>query len=275
MRDPDPFLPSLFRVDRTWRETSDTVTLALSPSRGETPAFLPGQFFMLYAFGVGEIPISVSGLSGQGPLLHTIRAVGPASQALCRLDPGDALGVRGPYGTPWPLAQAEGNDLLLIAGGLGLAPIRSALLLALSERERYGRLVLLYGGRSPVELLFASEIERWRCRDDLEVQVTVDHASPSWRGYVGVVPERISHAHFSPDKTTAFVCGPEVMMRFTAAALLRSGVAADRIFLSLERNMKCAFAVCGRCQLGPAFVCRDGPVFRYDRVARLLVTREL
>lgn len=275
MRAADPFVPSLFRVERVSRETVDTVTLALTPTQGTPPAFLPGQFFMLYAFGIGEIPVSVSGLSGEGPLLHTIRAVGPVSQALCRLEAGDFLGVRGPYGSPWPLAQAAGSDLLLIAGGLGLAPIRSALLPALAERERYGRIALLCGARSPEGLPFGPETDRWRSRPDLQVEVTVDHASPAWRGSVGVVPSRIPYARFAPERTTAFVCGPEVMMRFTAIALLGAGLASERIFLSLERNMKCAFALCGRCQLGPTFVCRDGPVFPYHRVARLLSLREI
>ena len=275
MRSPDPFLPSLFRVDRVRRESADTVTLGLLPVQGGIPAFRPGQFFMLYAFGIGEIPVSVSGLWGQGPLLHTIRAVGPVSQALCRLRPGETLGVRGPYGSPWPLPQAEGGDLLLIAGGLGLAPLRSALLPALAERERYGRIALLYGARSPADLLFGEERSDWSSRDDLQVEVTVDHASPAWRGSVGVVPARIPHARFAPERTHAFVCGPEVMMRYSAAALLGAGVPPARIFLSLERNMKCAFAVCGRCQFGPTFICRDGPVFAYDRIARLLSLREL
>ncbi|MDD4933800.1 MAG: FAD/NAD(P)-binding protein [Methylacidiphilaceae bacterium] len=275
MRAPDPFVPSLFRVDRVWREASDTATLGLVALQGEIPAFLSGQFFMLYAFGIGEIPVSVSGLWDRGPLLHTVRAVGAVSQALCRLRPGETVGVRGPYGSPWPLPEAEGGDLLLIAGGLGLAPIRSALLQALAERGRYGQIALLYGARSPEDLLFGEEIERWRSRPDLQVEVTVDHASPAWRGSVGVVPARIADARFSPERVIACVCGPEVMMRYSASALLRAGVPAARIFLSLERNMKCAFAVCGRCQFGPTFVCRDGPVFPYDRIARLLSIREL
>lgn len=275
MRPPDPFVPRLFRVERVGREIADTVTLALLPAEGEPPAFLPGQFFMLYVYGVGEVPVSVSGLSGAGPLLHTVRAVGPVSRALCGLAPGDFLGVRGPYGSPWPLAQADGGDLLLVAGGLGLAPIRSALLAALAERRRYRRVALLYGSRSPADLLFGPELDGWRGRPDLQVEVTVDHASPSWRGSVGVVPSRLGQARFAPERTTAFVCGPEVMMRFTAIALLGAGLAPERIFLSLERNMKCAFALCGRCQFGPTFVCRDGPVFPYSRVGRLLSVREL
>ncbi|MDD2677147.1 MAG: 2-polyprenylphenol hydroxylase, partial [Methylacidiphilaceae bacterium] len=151
-------------MDRVWRESADTVTLALVDPQGAIPTFLPGQFFMLYAFGIGEIPVSVSGVWGQGPLLHTVRAVGSVSQALCRLRPGDTLGVRGPYGSPWPLPQAEGGDLLLIAGGLGLAPLRSALLPALAERERYGRIALLYGARSPADLLFGEERSGWSSR---------------------------------------------------------------------------------------------------------------
>lgn len=275
MRSPDPFAPSLFCVERVRPETADTVTLSLVGAQGAAPPYLPGQFFMLYAFGIGEIPVSVSGLAGDGPLLHTVRAVGPVSRSLCGLKAGDFLGVRGPYGSPWPLGEAAGNDLLLVAGGLGLAPIRPALLAALADRDRYGRIALLYGARSPAEILFAEEIRRWRACPRLQVEVTVDHAAPSWRGSVGVVTEWIPYARFAPERTTAFVCGPEVMMRFAAAALLRAGLPPGRIFLSLERNMKCALALCGRCQFGPAFVCRDGPVFPYDRIARLLPVREI
>jgi NAD(P)H-flavin reductase len=266
-------VPIVARVAARRRETHDTWTLALDAGR---MTFEPGQFNMLYAFGVGEIPVSVSGDPGRsGPLVHTVRAVGAASQAVTRLKPGDALGLRGPFGSAWPVAESGGSDVLVVAGGLGLAPLRPAIYRLFAERERYGRVTVLYGTRSPSDIIFRRELERWRRRLDVGVEVTVDHADRQWHGQVGVVTKLIGHAAFDPDHTVALVCGPEIMMRFTATALEAARVAPQRIFLSLERNMKCAIGQCGHCQLGPALVCRDGAVMRYDRARPLLTVREL
>jgi NAD(P)H-flavin reductase len=263
-----------WRVADARRETSDTVTLHLVPPGGY--AFRPGQFNMLSVPGVGEVPISVSGDPAAGDtVLHTIRDVGAVTHALCALRPGERAGVRGPYGTWWPVEEAAGGDLVIVAGGIGLPPLRPALHEALADRDRFGRIVLLYGARTPDDLLFPGELAAWRARFDLDVDVTVDAAAPGWRGNVGVVPGLLDHAAFDPAKTTAFVVGPEIMMRFTVRALLAAGVAADRVYLSAERNMQCAVALCGHCQLGPLIVCRDGPVFRYTTVARWLGIREL
>jgi NAD(P)H-flavin reductase len=269
---PEPMLPRAFRVTATRRESYDTFTLDLVPADGGAPiAFAPGQFNMLYAPGVGEVPISISGDPGEpGVLVHTLRRVGAVTAAFGRLGRGALVGVRGPYGTSWPVARAAGRDVVLVAGGIGLAPLRPALYALLARRAEYRRVVLLYGARTPRDLLFRRELERWRARLDLAVEATVDHATEGWHGHVGVVTTLVRRAGFDPHHTAAMVCGPEVMMRFTARELERRGVAADSVFVSMERNMKCAVGLCGHCQLGPVFVCKDGPVFPLDRIGRFL-----
>ena len=269
-------LPRPYRVVERHEETADTATLALEAEDGAPLEFAPGQFNMLYAFGRGEAPISLSGdPASPQRLLHTIRAAGPVPEALAGLRPGERLGLRGPYGSRWPVEQSEGGDVLVIAGGLGLAPLRPAIYRLLAARERYGRIVVLYGARGPDGLLYRAELERWRSRLDLEVEVTVDHADGTWRGDVGVVPSLIPRARFSPEDAVAMVCGPEVMMRFAVAALLERGLGPGQIHLSLERNMKCGVVQCGHCQLGPVLVCRDGPVLPYARLGKLLTVHEL
>jgi NAD(P)H-flavin reductase len=269
-------VPAPWRVTATRRESGDTVTLELEPPAAEVFAFRPGQFNMLGAFGVGEVPISISGdPAAGGPVLHTIRDVGMATRALCALEPGDPVGVRGPYGTSWPLEAAEGADVVIIAGGIGLPPVRPAVYHLLAHRDRYQRVVLLYGARTPSDLLFTDELTGWRSRFDLDVQVTVDAAAGGWQGDVGVVPDLIATTRFDPATATAFMVGPEIMMRFTVRALLSAGVPDDRIFLSMERNMQCAVAMCGHCQLGPFLVCRDGPVFCHRSLAPWLRRREV
>lgn len=272
----DPFIPQPYRIDRVRREVRDIVTLELVPQAGGLTAFQPGQFNMLYVFGVGEVAISLSGdPANQTTYVHTVRNVGAVSGAITRLAAGDMVGVRGPFGSAWPGEVAEGNDVVIVAGGLGLAPLRPSIYRLLAHRERYGRLVLLYGTRSARDILYRAEIERWRRRLDVDIEVTVDHADPTWHGNVGVVPKLISRAGFDPHNTIAMVCGPEVMMRFTAIALNGAGLSSDRIYLSMERNMKCAIGLCGHCQFGPSLICKDGPVMRYDRLADLLAVREI
>jgi anaerobic sulfite reductase subunit B len=266
--------PRPFRVAGRWRELADTWTLELEPLAGARLAPVPGQFTMLYAFGVGEVPISVSG-DPQGPLVHTVRAVGAVSQAICAAQPGDVLGVRGPFGNGWPVQAAAGSDVVVVAGGIGLAPLRPAVLQILGRRGEYGDVALLYGSRTPADLLYATELQRLRGRFDLQVDVTVDSAEGGWRGKVGVVPKLVGSARFDPGSTVAFVCGPEIMMHFAARALLDRGVAAERIYVSMERNMRCGLGHCGHCQLGPTLICRDGPVYRYDEIRQLLGAREL
>ena len=270
-------VPKTYRVLETKRDTHDTFTMVLEPSsRAKSMTFAPGQFNMLYAFGVGECAISISGdPSGQEPLTHTTRVVGTVTRALHDLRPGDMMGVRGPFGRPWPVCDAEGYDLVLVAGGIGLAPLRPVLHHVMAHRERYGKVVLLYGARTPSDILYRREVERWRGRLDLDVFATVDRADAHWRGNVGVVTPLIQRAPFDRNNTIALVCGPEIMMRYATAEFQKRGVPDTQIFVSMERNMKCATGVCGHCQYGPAFVCKDGPVFSFDQMAHWFAQREL
>jgi NAD(P)H-flavin reductase len=269
--------PRPFVVQETSRENADTFTLTLtSEDAGSGIAFEPGQFNMLYVFGVGEVPISVGGDPAKPELLvHTIRAVGAVSRALRTLHKGDVVGVRGPFGTAWPVGLAHGHDVVIVAGGIGLAPLRPAICHLLLHRSLYRRVVVLYGARTPRDLLFSRELREWRGRFDVEVQVAVDRATAEWRGSVGVVTKLVARATFDAGGAMAFVCGPEAMMRFSVMALATRGVADANIFVSLERNMKCGVGLCGHCQFGPYFVCKDGPVVRYDRTLPYFAIREV
>ncbi|WP_051592442.1 FAD/NAD(P)-binding protein [Methylosinus sp. sav-2] len=269
----DPMIPRVARVVRRKREIADVVTLEID---GGAFDFAPGQFNMLTAFGVGEAAISVSGdPDNSARLVHTIRAVGAVSRALTELHVGEPIGLRGPFGRGWPMVEAEGRDVIVVAGGLGLAPLRPALYRLFAEREKYGRILLLFGARSPADILFRDELEAWRGRLDIEVEATVDHARGDWRGNVGVVTTLLSRAQFSAASALAMLCGPEIMMRFVANALLERGVAQERVYLSMERNMKCAIGWCGHCQFGPVFICRDGPVFPYSQLRGLIAKKEI
>jgi NAD(P)H-flavin reductase len=269
-------LPKPFRVVGRERETADTVTVTLEPLDGEDFGFAPGQFSMVYLYGIGEVPLSISGHpEPPGSLVHTVRAVGAVTRALCSLDLGDTVGVRGPYGTGWPLASVEGRDLVIAAGGIGLAPLRPVMLYALAHRDRFRDVSLIYGTRSPNDLLYERELRRWRSRFDVEVEVTVDRSQPGWHGDVGVVTTLLPRIPFATGDTVAMVCGPEIMMKVTARELEARGVRREDIYVSLERNMKCAVGFCGHCQFGLGFVCRDGPVVAYDRVIHRMRIPEL
>ncbi len=265
--------PRPFAVVHRRREAASIWTLELEPVDGEPLRPLPGQFTMVYAFGIGEVALSVSGVH-DGRLIHTVAAVGAVTTAICAARPGTVLGVRGPLGNSWPLERAQGSDVVVVAGGVGLAPLRGALRHLLAHRGEYGELVLLYGSRSPAGVLYRAELERWR-RLGMSVDVIVDAAGPEWPGQVGFVTELIPPARFDPDAAVAMVCGPEVMMTHCARALLDRGMAAEDVYVSLERSMRCGTGHCGHCQLGPTLVCRDGPVYGYDRVAPALHVREL
>ncbi len=273
----DPMMPRFLPLQRRIRETADVLSLVAEPLEGEEmPTFLPGQFNMLYAFGVGEVPISISGdPQERGHLVHTIRDVGAVSHALLQLKRNEPLGIRGPFGKPWPLDQARGADILLIAGGIGLAPLRPVIYHLLAQRESYGRIALLYGARNPADLLYHKELERWRRVPDFQVRVTVDHAGREWLGDVGVVTRLLPKIRLDPADTVVMLCGPEIMIRFSTLALLDMGMSTKQLYVSMERNMKCAIGSCGHCQFGPHFICKDGPVFRYDRVEALLKQDEI
>jgi NAD(P)H-flavin reductase len=276
---PNPMLPTPWRIRRVRRDTRDTFTLDLEPvNAGDGLPFLPGQFNMLYVFGAGEVPISMSGDPlKSGVMTHTVRAVGVVTKAMSRLKRGDMIGVRGPFGASWPVEEAAGKDVVIVAGGIGLAPLRPVIYHVLARREKYGRVALLYGARAPGDILYQSELEKWRGRFDLQVGVTVDNvpAGQDWRGHVGVVTTLVGGTDFDPARTVAMICGPEVMMRFTVIELRKRGVGEEGIFISMERNMKCAVGFCGHCLFGPTFICKDGPVFRLDRVASWLSKREI
>lgn len=266
MTSTDSMIPQFVQIGGVRRETYDTFTIDMK-LENHNGGFLPGQFNMLYLHGIGEVPISISGDPQKpGLLTHTTRAVGVVTKVMADLRKGDSIGVRGPFGTHWPVEEASGNDVVLIAGGIGLAPLRPALYSILSRRDKFGKVVLLYGTRSPEDMLYRKELESWRARFDLEVAVTVENAGADWHGHVGFVTNLIPRAQFDPVNAIAMICGPEVMMRFTALELMKRGMDTDGIYVSMERNMKCAIGLCGHCQFGPKFVCKDGPVFPYDAV---------
>lgn len=275
--DEDPMITNLYLIKRVIKETHDTFTLELFlKKRKSEQSFAPGQFNMLYVYGVGEVPISISGNPENTDLLvHTTRAVGTVTKAMWKLKTGDSLGIRGPYGTSWPVEKARGLDVVIVAGGIGLAPLRPVIYHLLTNRDQYGKIVLLYGTRTPDDILFKSELKKWRGRFDLETHITVDRAVGDWRGNVGVVTTLIGKAPYDPSNTLAMVCGPEIMMRFTALALQKRGVADKMIYVSMERNMKCGVGLCGHCQMGPEIICKDGPVYSYDRIKDIYTKREI
>ena len=273
----DPMVPRPFKVKEIIRESHDTVTLDLQPENPDKePGFAPGQFNMLYTFGVGEVPISISGSSsGADSYLHTIRDVGKVTHALASLKRGQKVGLRGPFGNAWPIEQAKSRDVVIMAGGIGLAPLRPALYALLSQRDQYGNISLLYGSRTREDLLFHHEFETWKGKYGVQVKVSVDTADRDWKGNVGVVTTLIHRVSFDPSNCIAMICGPEIMMRFSAMELVQAGLEEDKIYMTMERNMKCAVGFCGHCQFGPAFICKDGPVFSYDRIKPFISTREI
>jgi NAD(P)H-flavin reductase len=228
--------------------------------------FQPGQFNMLYLPGFGEVAISMSSDPAAPQTLgHTIRYAGSVTRGLARLQPGDSLGLRGPFGTGWPVEAARGKDLVIVAGGIGLAPLRPLIYTVMRQRNQYGRVMLLYGARTPTELLYTGEFDRWR-EKDIEVHVTVDRADENWKGLVGVVPQLFYRVRLDHRRTLVVSCGPEIMMRFVVYEALARRIAKESIYLSLERNMKCAVGFCGHCQFGPTFICKQGPVLHFSAI---------
>ncbi|GAB3147669.1 FAD/NAD(P)-binding protein [Amycolatopsis stemonae] len=271
----EPMLPVPYRVERRTQQTRDTATLRLVPEGGAVPRFRPGQFTMLYARGVGEVAISISGDPSErdGALEQTVRDVGAVSHALHTSGPGTVLGVRGPFGRGWDVESARGRDVVIVAGGVGLAPLRPVVLAVLADRAAYGRVVLVAGARTPGDFLYRDEFAAWET--SIEVRRTVDQPAAGWAGEVGFVTEPLARVKPAAGRTVAFVCGPEPMMRFSARVLRHDGVAPEDIRVSLERNMQCGAALCGHCQLGPLLLCRDGPVVTYAEAEPLLLVREL
>jgi NAD(P)H-flavin reductase len=268
--------PAPARILSVARETHDTFTLTVEPPGEAESRFQPGQFSMLYVFGVGELPISISGdPERREQLVYTVRSVGPVTLQLVTRSPGEFIGVRSPFGAPWPMNEARGKSVLIIAGGIGLAPLRPAVYHILRHRGDYNRLVILYGARSPRDMLYTKELNAWSLLPDTQVLSTVDYGGVTWRGHVGVVTTLFKYARLIPRETVALICGPEIMMRYAIRELEHRGFSHDDIYLSMERNMKCAAGFCGHCQLGPYFVCKDGPVFPYSKMKPYIDLYEL
>jgi NAD(P)H-flavin reductase len=272
----DPMLTTPFRVRKNSKETADTRTLELVSVNGTTPPeWRPGQFMMVYVFGEGEIPISISGdPAHHDRIVHTVRAVGSVSRAICKTQVGSSIGLRGPFGSAWPTDFAENHDVVLVAGGIGLAPLRPVLHAVAANRSMYQTVSLLVGARTPDIFLYRREMDQWRKRG-IDVRLTVDAAASGWHGSVGPVTTLIPRVEFDPSRAVAFIVGPEIMMRVVVQALAQRGIPLDRLFVSMERNMKCAVGFCGHCQLGPAFICKDGPVFAYSKLEPWLGIRNL
>lgn len=269
--------PCRYTVFGRVRETRSSVTLTLAPADADRVVApgQPGQFNMLWAFGVGEVPISLSGADNSGLLVHTIRAVGPVSSKLCSARPGDTVGVRGPFGSTWPIAQALGQDVIVVGGGIGLAPVRPVIHAILADRSSYGEVTLVVGARKARDLLFRTELDRWWRERTIRVRTIVDEPTPDWKGNIGVVTKELSRIRLDPGRTIAIACGPEIMMKFVAHSLVDKGVDTDRIAVSMERNMQCGIGQCGHCQIRGYFACTDGPVFAWREVEPLIAVREL
>jgi NAD(P)H-flavin reductase len=270
MTAPDSFLPVPALIRTITRETEDTFTLEVHPERQSSfDAFEPGQFSMIYVYGVAELPISISGDPAKtNALTYTVRGVGKATNALVNSTRDDWVGIRGPFGRGWPMKAAQGKDVVIVAGGIGLAPLRPAIYHMLAHREQYGRITLLYGARSPRDLLFRKELQSWRKSPQTQFLTTVDYGGVSYRGHVGVVTTLFRRLRLDPAKTIAFACGPEIMLRYVTMDLEARGLSQDDIYISMERNMKCGTGLCGHCQFGSAFVCKDGPVFPFRAVSK-------
>jgi NAD(P)H-flavin reductase len=273
----DPMVPYPVVIRRTIWENDDTFTLTLDMGgRMNGFTFSPGQFNMVYVYGIGEAAISISSDPAKTSTLdHTIHRVGTVTTALAQKKRGDVIGLRGPYGSSWPLAVARGKDVCIVSGGIGLAPLRPVIYSMIRKRDDYGRIIVLYGGRSPLDLLYRVELEKWANEFNVEVLVTVDRGDSSWKGHIGVVTSLFTYIKLDARATIAYVCGPEMMMKYTLDELERRGLPSDQVYLSMERNMKCAVGFCGHCQLGPTFICKDGPVYPLPRIRPLMDKKEL
>jgi sulfite reductase subunit B len=269
------FTPVPARIERIVRQTYDTITYTVAleePYQREYYRFQPGQFNMLSLLGIGEAPISISSWAGRAASFdHTVRAVGTVTNAMLNLHEGDRIWVRGPYGRGWPVDQMQGKGVLLVAGGIGLAPLRPIIEEFLLRPERYGHLEILYGARTPEDQLFQSEYSDWASHPNITLRLAVDRcdADDGWSGTVGPVTALFAQMSTQPQTSLVITCGPEIMMRYAVRGLLQRGFAPEQIYVSLERRMECGFGKCGHCQIGPLYVCKDGPVFNYTEIKNL------
>jgi len=272
-----PYLPQPAEIVERVEETADIFTLRLRLADADAHAayqYLPGQFNMLYLYGVGEVPISIVSDPVDDTLLdHTVRALGRVTRGLAALGTGERIGVRGPFGRGWPLEQARGRNILVVTGGLGCAPTVAAIRYILKRRDEYGHLTIIQGVKHSDDLLWRSAYEAWAREPDTQVLLSADRAGPAWPWHVGVVTELFGHARIDCANTLCLMCGPEPMIKAAVTELQGMGMAADAIHVSMERNMQCALGHCGHCQFGGHFVCRNGPVFRFSELAPLLGQR--
>ncbi|CAI9086719.1 2-polyprenylphenol hydroxylase [Candidatus Methylacidiphilum fumarolicum] len=270
-------LPKAFIIEKKVVECTRIVSLWIAPLEKNECTFNPGQFLMVYVFGVGEVALSIADNGGdQEKYLLTVRSVGSVTRVIEHAKEGDILGVRGPFGNGWPIQEASTKDILLIAGGIGLPPLWSTIPFFVQNRSCYGRISLLYGVRTPQDILYKDKLETLSNGKDISVKIAVELATArTWNGHIGNVLNLISHAQFSPPSTIVFVCGPEPMMRFCAYTLLKYGIAKENIYFSMERNMQCAIGSCGHCQFGPLFLCKNGPVFSYQTIEPFLHIAEI
>lgn len=275
----ESLLPIPVRIVDVIQENANTLTFTMElvdETARKLYRWVPGQFNMLYVHGVGEAAISISSDPDRPELIgHTIRIVGSVTRAISRLGRGGIVGLRGPFGRGWPLNELQSGDIVLVAGGIGLAPLRPVVYWLLRNRDRFRRVILLFGCRTPEDRLFVKELDEWSSRDKLDALVTVDNATGGWAGPVGVVTKLLQRIKVNADRTTVMVCGPRMLNRAAAWSFLQLHVPPEQVYLSLERNMHCGFGQCGHCQYGPKFVCRDGPVFAYSEIADIFAKEEV
>jgi NAD(P)H-flavin reductase len=273
----DPMVTHPVMIRKLIWENDDTFTLTLDLGDALPDyRFLPGQFNMVYLYGTGEVAISISSDPAKTATLdHTIHRVGTVTTALAQRKRGDVIGLRGPFGSSWPVEAGKGKDVCIVTGGIGLAPLRPLIYTILHNRDAYGRVIVMYGGRSPLDLLYRVELEKWGNDHRVETLVTVDRGDSSWKGNIGVVTSLFTYIKLDARNTVAYVCGPEVMMKYTVAELEHRGIPSEQVYLSMERNMKCAVGFCGHCQFGPTFICKEGPVYPLPKIRHLLDRKEL
>lgn len=270
-------IPEPFVIKKYQRESHDSFSIWLEPKEAKKQlSFKTGQFNMLYVFGVGEVAISISGdPENQNAYVHTIKAVGSVTHVMKELKEGATIGVRGPFGSAWPsLESLKNKDILLVTGGLGMAPLRPVLYQIIKHRDQMGKLSLIFGAREPAGLIYKDELTELSEQKDFALTLTVDNKDANWQGCEGLVTKYISLQDFDPKNTVVMTCGPEIMMKCIASECEHLGVDPNNIYLSLERNMKCALGFCGHCQFGPEFICKDGPVFSYNKIRQFLEVKE-